>query len=323
MAIFIRNRADLEQQLILMWSQKGWAIRALARYFDISRNMVRRILRKHGKLRTEGHDILKPHGQKKVINRPSKLDPFDETIRNLLEKYPKITGQRLFEELISAGYDGGVSILRERLRSLRPGPKQTPVIRFETEPGIQGQMDWSPYRIKFLKTGAANVQCFSYILGFSRRQFIDFTQRRDFFTLIRRHQDAFAYFTGVPAQCLYDSEKTVVLRWEAGRPLLNPAFSAFMTHYQIRPIICQRGRAQTKGKIERPFQYVEGNLLCGREFQDLEDLKTCARWWMREKSDLHLHDTTGRPPLELFLEQEQASLTPLPLHPYPIFNTPF
>ena len=76
-------------------------------------------------------------------------------------------------------------------------------------------MDWSPYRIKFLKTGPADTQCFSYILGFSRRQFIDFTPRRDFFTLIRRHTDAFTCFGGVPAQCLYDSEKTVVLRWEA------------------------------------------------------------------------------------------------------------
>jgi hypothetical protein len=72
----------------------------------------------------------------------------------------------------------------------------------------------------------------------------------------------------------------------------------------------------SKGKIERPFQYVEGNLLCGREFQDLDDLKNCARWWLAEKSDLHLHETTGRPPLELFLEQELAALTPLPLHPY-------
>ncbi|MFZ4860230.1 MAG: IS21 family transposase, partial [Desulfuromonadaceae bacterium] len=78
-------------------------------------------------------------------------------------------------------------------------------------------MDWSPYRIKFLKTGPAEIQCFSYILGFSRRHFIDFSPRRDFFTLIRRHHDAFAHFGGVPAQCLYDSEKTVVLRWEAGR----------------------------------------------------------------------------------------------------------
>jgi transposase len=316
MAIFIQSRADLEQQLVMMRSQKGWPIRALARHFAISRNMVRRILRKHDKLRDEGHDILPAKLRVNPSRRPSKLDPFEKTIQLLLEKYPRITGERLFEELRLAGYDGGISILRDRLRSVRPGPKQAPVIRFETEPGIQGQMDWSPYRIKFLKTGQAQVQCFSYILGFSRRQFIDFTPRRDFFTLIRRHQDAFNYFGGVPAQCLYDSEKTVVLRWEAGRPLINPAFAAFITHYYCRPVICRRGRPQTKGKIERPFQYVETNLLSGREFADLEDLRACARWWLAEKSDRHRHDTTGRPPLELFLEQEQAALTPLPLNPY-------
>jgi transposase len=248
MAIFIRNRTELEQQLVMMKTQKGTPIRALARQFAISRNMVRRILRKHEAYRDEGHDILQPEHRAGSAKRGSKLDPFEKRIKLLLEKYPKITGERLFEELGSAGYDGGISILRDRLRSLRPGPKQTPIVRFETDPGIQGQMDWSPYRIKFLRTGPAEVQCFSYILGFSRRQFIDFTPRRDFFTLIRRHQDAFTYFGGVPSQCLYDSEKTVVLRWEAGRPLLNPAFSAFITHYHCRPIICQRARPETKGK---------------------------------------------------------------------------
>ncbi|MEI6704015.1 MAG: hypothetical protein WCL71_10860, partial [Deltaproteobacteria bacterium] len=69
-------------------------------------------------------------------------------------------------------------------------------------------------------------------------------------------------------------------------------------------------------KIERPFQYVENNLLCGREFQDLDDLRACARWWLAEKSDMHRHDTTNRLPLELFLEQEQAALQPMPLHFY-------
>lgn len=316
MAIFIQSREELEQRLVIMKMQEGWSIRALARHFAVSRNLVRRILRNHDNLRDQGHDILLTDRRARPTKKSKKLDPFEETIKRLLEKYPCITGQRLFEELSAAGYDGGISILRDRLRSLRPAPKKTPVIRFETGPGLQGQMDWSPYTIKFLKTGKATVQCFSYILGFSRRHFIDFTPGRDFFTLIRRHQDAFSHFTGTPAQCLYDSEKTVVLRWEAGRPVINPAFSGFITHYRIRPIICRRGRAETKGKIERPFQYVEGNLLCGREFQDLDDLRACARWWMREKSDIHLHETTGRPPLELFLEQELPALTRLPLHPY-------
>ncbi|MDP3283096.1 MAG: IS21 family transposase [Desulfobacterales bacterium] len=316
MAIFLQGREELEQRIVTMKTGEGWSIRALARHFAISRNMVRRILRKHNKLRDEGHDILKPDGQKERVQRASKLDPYVEKIEKLLEKYPKITCRRLFEELCGDGYTGGISILQDRLRMMRPAPKKEPVVRFETGPGVQGQMDWSPYTIKFLKTGKTTVECFSYILGFSRRHFIDFTERRDFFTLIRRHQDAFEHFCGSPAQCLYDSEKTVVLRWEAGRPVMNPAFSAFITHYRVRPIICQRGRPETKGKIERPFQYVEGNLLCGREFQDLEDLRACARWWLREKSDFHLHETTGRPPLTLFLEQELPALAPLPLHPY-------
>jgi transposase len=315
MSIIIHDRTDLEHQLILLNQQQGWPIRALTRHFGISRNLVRRILRKHAQSRDDGHELL-TSPRRLLSPRASKLDPFEELLRQLLEKYPKITGQRLFEELGGAGYDGGISILRDRLRQVRPSPKQTPVIRFETEPGLQGQMDWSPYTIKFRTTGTAEVQCFSYILGFSRRQFIDFSPRRDFFTLIRRHVAAFAHFGGVPLHCLYDSEKTVVLRWEAGRPLLNPAFSAFITHYCCRPIICQRSRPETKGKIERPFQYVEGNLLCGREFNDLEELRECARWWLRERSDTHRHDTTGRPPLELFREQEQAALQPLPYHPY-------
>lgn len=316
MAVFIRDREDLDQQLILMKVQKGWTIRALSRHFAISRNTVRSILRKHDKSRDDGHDILPTRSPTRCVAKVKKLDMYEDALKKLLEKYPDITGLRLYEELTAVGYRGGITMLRDRLRSLRPGPKRAPAVRFETEAGLQGQMDWSPYRIKFLETGPAQVQCFSYILGFSRRQFVDFSPRRDFFTLIRRHRDAFSHFDGVVAQCLYDSEKTVVLRWEAGRPVMNPAFSAFITHYRCKPIICQRARPETKGKIERPFQYVENNLLCGREFRDLEDLRACARWWLAEKSDLHRHDTTGRPPLELFWEQEKAALQPLPVHPY-------
>lgn len=314
MVVIIQSREDLEHELVTMNTQQGWSIRALARHFKISRNTVRSILRTTEKHRDQGHDILIK--DRRAVNRESKLDPFHEKIKWLLEKYPDITGQRTFEELTEAGYSGGISILRDRLRIMRPNPKKEPVVRFETGPAVQSQCDWSPYTIKFLKTGKITVQCFSYILAFSRRHYIDFTLRRDFFTLIRRHQDAFAYFNGVTSQCLYDSEKTIVMRWEAGRPVINPAFSGFITHYCCRPIICRRARPETKGKIERPFYYVEKNLLCGREFQDLEDLRACARWWMREKSDLHNHETTGRPPLELFLEQEVSALTPLPLHPY-------
>ena len=313
MTLYIRNREELEHLIITMHAE-GWSIRGLCRHFDMGRNTVRRIIRKNRSQRDDGHDILTRN--KRQAPRKSNLDPFLPLMKELLEKFPDLTGERMYEELRNAGYEGGISILRDRLRKLRPKPKRDPVIRFETEPGVQGQMDWSPYTIPFTRSGKSKVLCFSYILGFSRRQYIDFTTNRNFFTLIRRHQDAFRYFEGVPEQCLYDGEKTIILRWEAGRPLYNPAFVAFITHYHCKPIGCKPGRAQTKGKIEAPFNYIEKNLLNGRVFQDLDDLRATARWWLGEKSDKHVHDTTGRRPLELFMEQEQNALQPLPLHHY-------
>jgi transposase len=311
MPLYVKNREELEHLIITMRAE-GWTIRALCRHFQVGRNTLRRILRKKDSERNEGHDILAQ--KRRQTPRKSKLDPFLPAMKKLLEEHPNITGQRLYEELRVQGYKGGISILRDRFRKVRPKPKRDPVIRFETDAGVQGQMDWSPYTIPFTRTGKAEVLCFSYILGFSRRQYIDFTSNRKFFTLIRRHQDAFHYYEGVPKQCLYDGEKTVLLRWEAGRPVYNPAFIAFITHYHCKPVAVHR--AETKGKIEAPFQYVEKNLLNARTFQDLDDLKTTARWWLRERSDKHPHDTTHRPPLELFMEQERSALQPLPLHDY-------
>ena len=237
---FIRNRKELEHMLIIMHNE-GCSIRELRRRFQMGRNTIRRILRAHKERRDNGHDVVQ-----KGLKRASMLDDFEPDIKKLLQKYPDITGLRVYEELKEAGYPGGISILRERLKKLRT-PQREPVIRFETEPGRQGQMDWSPYTIPFTRAGAREVQCFSYILGFSRRHYIDFTRRHDFYSLIRRHQDAFQYYGGVPRECLYDNEKTIVLRWECGRPVFNPAFTAFITHYQCKPIACRPGSPQTKG----------------------------------------------------------------------------
>lgn len=306
------SREELEN-LVVTRTRAGWSRRKLAKDLGISRNTVRKILEKHQQQREEGHDLIE---KKHRAPSSSKLDEYVPKIEEFLETYPDITGQRVFEELRDAGYEGGISILREKLKELRPKPKCEPIVRFETAPAKQGQMDWSPYKLKLRCGRILQVLCFSYILAFSRRQYIDLVERRDFHTLIRRHRAAFEYFDGVPEHCLYDSEKTVVLRWEANQPIFNPSFLQFITHYGCRPVACQRGRPQTKGKVEAPFKFVEKNLLGGRTFDDLEDLRRRARWWLANRSDPHIHDTTRRAPLELFLAEESSALLPLPLHPY-------
>ena len=56
---------------------------------------------------------------KKKIPRKSKLDPYLQFMKELLEKYPDITDVRVFEELCEAGFDGGKTIVTDRLRQIR------------------------------------------------------------------------------------------------------------------------------------------------------------------------------------------------------------
>ena len=99
---FVRNREEFEQHLVAL-HKDGWSIRGLARHFSIGRNTVRKILRKHDDQRDNGHDIL--HETKKKVIRPSKLDPFAGQIKEILEEYPGLSGQRVFEKLQNNGYD--------------------------------------------------------------------------------------------------------------------------------------------------------------------------------------------------------------------------
>jgi len=56
---------------------------------------------------------------KNTIPRKSKLDPYLSLMEELLEKYPDITDVRVFEELCEAGFDGGKTIVTDRLRQIR------------------------------------------------------------------------------------------------------------------------------------------------------------------------------------------------------------
>ncbi len=305
------NDNDLELEVITRW-REGQSQRGIARDLNICRKRVRRIIERHQQDRREG--VLPPELRPKQ-RRASQLDEFQEKIQALLARYPDITAVRLLEELRKDGYQGGYSILRDRLRELRPRPKQQPVVRFETSPGTQAQMDYAVYDLEFTHEGRRRVNLFSYILGYSRRQYIHFTESQDFETTIRQHVRAFQHLQGAAAVCLYDNMKVVVQRWEHGHPVYNTRFLAFAAHYGFKPSACRPRRPQTKGKVERPFAYIQGNLLNGRTFRTLEHLNETARWWLANVADVRKHRTTDKTPLELHA-QEVPHLLPLPRHDY-------
>ena len=147
----------------------------------VSRWQVAETIRWHQAARADGpvdstNSALRPPAEQ----RGSKLDAFEPLMDQLLERYPGITATRLFEELKAHGYTGGYTIVRQRLKRRRGRPHKPLVERFETAPGAQAQMDWAEYHIDFTLEGRRRVNLFSYLLGYSRRQYICFTERQDF-----------------------------------------------------------------------------------------------------------------------------------------------
>ena len=290
----------------------GWSVRRISRELCISRGRIDRILASKRVLRdTTPEDRIK---QRKP--RVSKLDPHKSYIGDLLERYPDITGQRIFEHLHEKGFDGEITIVRDYLKRVREVVSKTPLVMVETLPGQRAAHDWSDYTITFTLMGESErVIFFSYILSYSRRQYISVVDDKTRRTLLRELIAAFVYMDGVPREIKSDNQKACVDRYGMGKPVFNREYLEFATHYRFTPQSITPGKPTENLKIERPFYYLERSFLNGRSFKNLDDLKEQLQRWLNEVNDLRKHGTTKQRPIDLYAE-EHPCLQPLPKHHY-------
>ncbi len=291
---------------IVQRHQQGASARSIALELGISRGSVDRVLARIEAARTgsTGPGVPPPR-------RVSRLDSYEPVLKELLDRYPNLTVERALQELRARGFTGGYTIVRQRVKRLRPRATPPPVPRFETGPGDQAQMDYGVYDLDFTREGRRRVYLFSYLLGYSRRQYLRFVESMDLPTTLREHANAFRHLGGVARTCLYDNFKAVVLRHDAEGPLYNPKFLAFATHYGFRPRACRVRRPQTKGKVERKFHYVEVNLLNGRTFDSLDHLNEVTAEWLATVADVHTMRDFRESPRDRH-ERERPQLLPLP-----------
>jgi transposase len=297
----------MENSLIYQYN-KGWSIRRLSVEYHISRRRISRILNENERRRSEGVAILvKPQ------ERKSKLDPHKDDIHRLLEEFKNVTVQRIYELILEKGYSGKISILEDYIARIRKGKEKEVIRCVETAPGQRAAHDWSEYMIGFtsIPDREEKVIFFSYILGYSRRQYIevveDKTQRSLFECLVH----AFIYFDGVAREIKSDNQKVCVDRWECGQPIFNRHYLGFASHYGFRPLAINPGRPVENLKVERPFYYLETNFLNGRHFRDKDDLKRQLKIWLTQVNDQRKHRTTSRQPIEMY-QDEISFLLPLP-----------
>ena len=291
---------------IVQRRQGGMSMRAIAEELGVSRGAVARALERVQAQR-DGRAAPSPRPRP----RQSIIDPFEPILKELLAKYPNLTTERALQELCARGFTGGYTVVRQRIGLLRPRRAPAPVPRFETGPGAQAQMDYGVYDIDFAREGRRRVYLFSYLLSYSRRQYLHFVESMDLPTTLCEHVHAFHHLGGVARVCLYDNFKAVVLRHDADGAFYNPKFLAFATHYGFRPQACRVRRPQTKGKVERQFFYVETNLLNGRTFETLEHLNEVTAEWLTTVADVRVLRDFQESPLQRHAA-EQLHLLALP-----------
>jgi len=300
-----------ENSLIYQFNQ-GWSIRRLSREYHCGRNRILRILHENERRRSEGINQLK---SPRVYR--SKLDPYKEDIHDALQKFKNITIQRIFEQILEKGYPGKISILEDYVAGIRPIKGKEVIRCVETAPGQRAAHDWSEYMIGFTSSQGSEhkVTFFSYILGYSRRQYIEVVEDKTQRTLFECLVHAFMYFDGAAREIKSDNQKACVDRWECGQPIFNRNFLGFASHYGFRPLTIHPGKPTENLKVERPFYYLDTNFLNGRRFRDKNDLKEQLRGWLTGVNDVRIHRTTRRQPIEMFA-QELPCLLPLPAAHY-------
>lgn len=291
---------------------RGESQRGIARALEIAPRTVKRILAREEARRVDGESALERDLPKARAPRPSQLDAYDEKIAAWLEQYPDLTATRLLEKLGGEGFAGGYTIVREHLKGLRGRRKPARADAIvETAPGLQGQFDWSPF--KLANEDIENV--WSYTLSWSRARSFAAEDNQRQTTILRRLAASFEELKGVPLESVTDTMAGVVDGWECGQPILNIRFVDFAAYYRFAVHISPRRYPKYKGKVERPFRYIDENFCNGRTFRSREEFREGLAWWRDAHAMQRPHPRTSRTLAEM-LDEERPYLQPLPRVPY-------
>jgi hypothetical protein len=279
---------------------QGHSLREISRLLALSRNTVRRILRA-------------PAGS--VAETP----PCDEaTLGRLKAAFARARGNvvRVRELLADDGLDVSYSTLTRWVREadLRGPPRRTGEYNFV--PGQEMQHDTSPHRVTFAPSGApatkpVTAQCAGLVLACSRRLFIQYYPRFTRFEAKAFLLEAVRFMHGVCPVCVIDNTSVLLAAGAGADAVVAPEMAAFARTLGFRFRAHRVGNPERKGRIERPFAYVETNFLAGRSFTDFDDLNRQALDWCRNVANHKPKQALGMSPEAAYLI-ERPHLVPLP-----------
>lgn len=279
---------------------KGYNISEIANLMRLDRKTVRKRLNET-ELLPATREVLKP----------SKLEPYKSYITEFIGKSDKrIPYSAIMDDIRAMGYQGGRTILLDFLTAeyRKLSLPAEPIIRFETEPGKQMQIDWTTIR-----SGKEPIYAFVATLGYSRCTFAYFTDNMESETLIMCHEKAFLFFGGVTQDILYDNMKGVVItrnKYGYGKHEFNSKLLDLSKKHGFNIKLCKPYCPKTKGKVERFNSYLKGNFYRPLVIK-LKDAKLDVTYQLLNqyispwlvKANERIHGTINRKPKDVLVEE--------------------
>src|SRR5271165_2208221 len=275
---------------------QGHSLREISRLLALSRNTVRRILREPPR------DGAEP-------------PPCDAaTLGRLQAAFARANGNvvRVRELLADDGLDVPYSTLTRWVREadLRSPPRRAG--EYDFVPGQEMQHDTSPHRLTFVPADKpVSAQCAGLVLAYSRRLFIQYYPRFTRFEAKAFLLEAVRFMAGVCPVCIIDNTSVLLAAGAGADAVIAPEMAAFARTLGFRFRAHRVGNPDRKGRIERPFAYVETNFLAGRDFEDFDDLNRQALAWCRDVANHKPKQVLGMSPEAAYLI-ERPHLVPLP-----------
>jgi len=276
---------------IFRLKETGYSISGISRLTGVDRKTIRKYL-------TRGK--TQPLTHKKRKSKGSKIDPYTTYILSLMsesdQEFPPATV--IYEQIVKRGYGGSLSLVQKWLKEYRSKHFPNVVVRFETGPGEQAQVDWGEKKIRDKISGRIRkVYIFCMTLSYSRVRFTHFTPRADMYHFLLGHILAFEYFGGVPKEILYDQNRCVVLKPGIKDITINSKFLDFARHYNFRPRLCRIYRPETKGKVENTVKFVKRNFLSIQDTNNIVVLNQRKREWLAKVNN-KVHSTIQEIPFK-------------------------
>ena len=288
----------------------GMSIRQASREFGLARKTIRKMLQ-----------FALPPGyeRKNPIVRP-KLGPWVGVIDQILvddrsqPKKQRHTAKRIWDRLKAEhSFTGGYTVVKDYVRLARLRQKEVFVPL--THPPGEAQADFGEALVVI--GGVEQKGHFLCIdLPHSDDSFVMMFPAENTEAFLEGHNQAFAYFQGVPQTILYDNTAIAVKEITGdGERKPTEAFSGLQSHYLFEAKFGRPGKGNDKGNVEGLVGYARRNFMvpvpraASWEELNAQLLEQCRR---RRTQKLWGHQET----IAERFERDRERLLPLPPAPY-------